>query len=138
MQIRQLFFSSSLLLAASGCTTLPLGSGILVHPETDDQGVGVVKYRVGGYERAKQQMFTICGWWNDVQIVDKEIGSSSVEEAAVYANNVAAAGNASSADVSTVTLSFVCAERTDSDRKYQSVFPPKPKPAPSPVELSKP
>ena len=102
-------FGSFLFVAAlSGCTTTPLGSGLLVHPETDENGVGMVKYRVGGYDSAKQQMFRICGYFNDVQITGKEISASSVEETAVYGNTVAASGAASSADVSTGACPALC------------------------------
>ena len=84
-------------------------------------------YRVGGYETAKSQIFTICGWSSDVEIVKTMVGESRVEEGAGYATN-AVGGVVSGAaqvatQVATVTLSFRCVDQEDGRRGTPRILP---------------
>lgn len=109
-------------LALSSCAA-PLGAGLLVHPETDPNGVGMVKYRVGGYDVARNQMAAICGFDRDIEILGKDIHDGvRIEESAAVVSADRAGATSSAAEVSTVTLTFRCIAREDGQRRPPRVI----------------
>jgi hypothetical protein len=123
-----------LVVSLSACAA-PLGAGLLVHPETDPDGIGMVKYRVGGYDVAKNQMASICGFNRDIEILGKQIHDGvRVEESAAVVSAERAGATSSAAEVSTVTLKFRCVEREDGQRRPPRIIaaPATPESAPPP------